>query len=341
MDTSVLLKSTIVFFGTPSFALPSLEALSAAGMPVTAVVTQPDSPAGRGRVRRISPVKQWATARGIPVFQPPGLRRPEDRVFLENLAPDLFVVVAYGKILPKEVLALPRYGALNVHASLLPRYRGPSPIPAAILAGDAETGVTIMLLDEEMDTGPILAKTRVTIGPDDTTVSLTRTLADMGACLLVPTLRQWVAGDIAPQPQDTSQASVCALLSKEDGRIAWSHPAEVIERMVRAYAPWPTAWTLWHPARAARPSLLTIHRATVWQPRSPAKRPGVPGLVWQTEDRQVLVCAGKLTTLALAEVQLQDHQRMDIQAFVRGHQEFLGTKLLSSMPKESPPKPTE
>lgn len=305
-----------------------------AGLHVVAVVTQPDALMGRGHVRRVSPVKQWATTRGIPVFQPEGLRHPADRAFLETLVPDLFVVVAYGNILPKDVLALPRYGALNVHASLLPRYRGPSPIPAAILAGETETGVTIMLLDEGMDTGPILAQASAPIQPDDTAVTLTRTLADTGARLLAQTLRKWVAGEISPRPQEQANASVCTLLSKELGRIVWSRPAAVIERMVRAYASWPTAWTLWQPARATGPWRLAIHRATVWNPHGPTAETGAPGLVRQMEDLQVVVCAGTGTALALQEVQLQDHQRLGIDAFVRGQREFIGTRLLSEAAEE-------
>jgi methionyl-tRNA formyltransferase len=242
----------ILFLGTPDFAVPSLAALheqgAAHGWQVVGVGTQPDRPAGRGKQLAIAPVKQYALAHGLPVLQPSSLRKDPAAVeALAALAPDLIVVAAYGLILPSSVLSLPTFGCINVHASLLPAYRGASPITAAILDGRDETGVTIMLMDEGMDTGPSLRQARESIRPDDTTASLSARLAALGASLLVETLRQWLAGALVPTPQSEleGEPSACRLIRKEAGRIDWSRPAVEIERMVRAYTPWPSAYTAW------------------------------------------------------------------------------------------------
>lgn len=245
-------NTRIIFLGTPDFAVPSLAALHATGpahgWEVVAVGTQPDRPAGRGQQMAVSPVKQYALTHGLPVIQPASLRKdPAAVASLAALAPDLLVVAAYGLILPPDVLALPTFGCINVHASLLPAYRGASPITAAILDGQAETGVTIMLMDAGMDTGPSLRQARAPILPDDTTGSLSARLAQAGADLLVETLPHWLAGTLVatPQAELPGEPSSCRLIRKEAGRIDWNRPAVEIERMVRAYTPWPSAYATW------------------------------------------------------------------------------------------------
>lgn len=229
--------------GSPEFAAPSLQALVNAGARIVGVYTQPDRPGGRGRLLRASPVKQLAEGVGLPVFQPARLRQPDAIGELASLAPDLIVIAAYGQILRPAVLALPRYGTLNVHASLLPNYRGASPVVAAILDGVEETGVTIMLVDEGMDTGPIVAQEAVAIGSFDTAGALGERLALLGAELLQQVLPRWVAGEIEPQAQDDAQASVTRLVKKDDGVLNWQMPAIDLWRRVRAFTPWPGATT--------------------------------------------------------------------------------------------------
>jgi methionyl-tRNA formyltransferase len=240
----------LVFMGTPAFAVPSLRTLlslrDVVGRParVVAVVTQPDRPAGRGGHIQASPVKGAALEAGVPVLQPGRLRRPEHVAELRAYSPDLIVVAAFAQILSPAVLDMPAYGCLNVHASLLPRWRGASPIAAAILAGDTTTGVTIMKMDAGLDTGPILAQRAETIQPDDTVATLTERLATLGASVLVDTLGPWVAGQIIPRPQDEAQATLTRPLQREDGLIDWgATAAATVARMVRAYDPWPGAYT--------------------------------------------------------------------------------------------------
>lgn len=242
----------IVFMGTPEFAVPALHALVEAGpeegWEVVAAVTQPDRRAGRGKKPASSPIKTYARSRDIPVLQPAKLRKRPDAVAeLAGLEADLFVVAAYGLILPPEVLDLPRYGCINVHASLLPAYRGASPINAAILDGLDETGVTLMLMDAGMDTGPALAQAVQPIRADDTAAVLSERLAEQGAQALVALLPAWLAGNVAPinQADLPGEPSACTLIKKQDGRIDWNRSAAYIERMTRAYAPWPGAFTAW------------------------------------------------------------------------------------------------
>jgi len=233
----------IVFLGTPAFAVPSLRRLVAEGFEIAAVYTRPDRPAGRGRHPAPPPVKTAALELGLEVRQPESLRDPAVLAELAALRPEAGVGAAYGQILRQEVLDIPARGVLNVHPSLLPRHRGASPIPAAILAGDAETGVTIILMDAGMDSGPVLAQRRVPIQDSDTTGILLSGLAEVAAGLLAETLPRWLRGEIQPQPQDDSQATKAPLLKKEQGAIDWSLPAVETWRRVRAYNPWPGAYT--------------------------------------------------------------------------------------------------
>ncbi|MDW8405393.1 methionyl-tRNA formyltransferase [Chloroflexus sp.] len=235
----------VLFLGSPSFAVHALEALVAAGHEIVGVVTQPDRPAGRDRRLTPPPVKVAALAHGLPVLQPETLRDPQVVATLTALQPEVGVVAAYGEILRRAVLAIPPLGYLNIHPSLLPLYRGPTPVAGAILAGETVTGVTIMLLDPGMDSGPILAQAVVDLPPTARAGPLTDQLFQIGAELLVQTLPRYARGEIEPRPQDHSQATVTKMLKKEDGRIDWSLPALVIERMTRAYDPWPGAYTFW------------------------------------------------------------------------------------------------
>ncbi len=301
--------------GTPAFAVPILEGLVTQGYNIVGVVTQPDKPTGRGQQVAISPVKSVALARGLPVLQPKSFRRPEAAEHLRALAPEVIVVAAYGQLLPPAVLAIPPLGCLNVHASLLPRYRGAAPISAAILAGDTVTGVTIMRLDAGMDTGDILAQAQLAILPDDTTASLSERLARLGATLLLATLPRWAAGEIVPQPQEHTQATYTHPVRKEDGQINWHRPALEIERQVRACFPWPSAHTTWQGRR------LKIWRATARTDRVP----GEPGdVVLRNNDLVVVTGEG---ILILHELQMEGRRPLPAADFARGQRGFVGTRL--------------
>lgn len=238
----------IVFMGSPEFALPSLRALACRGgacprpYEIVGVVTQPDRASGRGREIKMPPVKTIALELGIPVIQPEKLRQPEAMEQLREWNPDLIVVAAFGQILKPGVLDLPRFGCINVHASLLPRWRGAAPINAAILAGDEETGVTIMKMDVGLDTGAILTQRALRLTRDDTAGSVTGTLSALGADLLLATLPDYLAGNLTPQPQDEALATYAPMLKKEDGRLDFTRPAAELERRVRALQPWPGAY---------------------------------------------------------------------------------------------------
>jgi methionyl-tRNA formyltransferase len=305
----------VVFMGTPGFAVPSLVALWER-YPVVGVVTQPDRPAGRGRSVAPSPVKEAALARGIAVYQPRSLRTAEALEPLAQWQPEVIVVAAFGQILPPAVLALPAHGCLNLHASLLPRYRGAAPIPAAILAGDAVTGVTLMHMDEGMDTGPILAQAECPIGAEDTTGSLTARLAEVGARLLVEVLPGWLAGEVPARPQDGPMATYCKPLRKEDGRLDWAAPAAVLDRQVRGCHPWPGAYTTW------RGQVLKIMRA---RPRPEWAGGGPPGTVVLLPEGLGVVTGQGL--LELVEVQLAGKRPMPAGEFARG-QRGLGGEMV-------------
>jgi len=310
-------RPRVVFLGTPEFAVPSLEALAISRQyEIVSVVTQPDRPAGRGRRVRPSPVKVAAERLGLPVWTPRTLRSPEAVARLRDLAPDVGVVVAYGEILRPEVLAIPPRGFLNVHASLLPKYRGAAPVQAAILAGDRETGVTVMVMDEGMDTGPILAQRAVPIADDETGASLAEKLARVGAELLSETLPRWLAGEIEPRPQDDAGASVARRLRKADGLLEWTKPAEVLARQVRAYTPWPGTFTTWAGKR------LHVRRAhAVTRPLGGA-RPGEVRL-WP----EGLAVATGDGWLVLDEVQLEGRKAVAGMAFYHGHPQIVGARL--------------
>ena len=306
----------LVFMGTPAFAVPTLQRLiDSDDYDIVGVVTQPDAPSGRGRDLAMSPVKRLARAHGLNVLQPERVRRPESVAAVSSLQPDVQIVAAFGQILPRSVLDIPPLGTLNVHASLLPRWRGAAPISAAILAGDSETGVTIMRLDEGMDTGNILAAAPLPILANDTTGALTPRLAELGAELLVDTLPRWTRAEIQPRPQDDSQATLCKPIRKESGRMDWNQPADVLERAVRAYAPWPGTFTFWNG------TLLKIvsARALARQTSAP------PGAVLSTPDGPAVATASGL--LLLIVTQLEGRRALPSAEFMRGQRDFIGATL--------------
>jgi len=302
----------VVFMGTPEFAVPTLQALGGHHQ-VVGVVTQPDSRAGRGRKAVLSPVKQMALERELALFQPETLRDTEVVARLAEWRPELIVVAAFGQILPGPVLDLPPYGCLNVHASLLPRYRGAAPIAAAILNGDNATGVTIMRMDEGLDTGPILAQAAWPIAPEDTTGSLIGKLAELGARLLIETLDGWLGGAIQAHPQDDAQATYCRPLDKADGLVDWSRSAAHLDRQVRACDPWPGAYTTWQGQR------LKVLRA---RPLPGWRGEGPPGQVQEVGERIVVVTGQG--ALELLEVQLAGKKPMPAGQFTRGQRDLVG-----------------
>ena len=263
---------TVVFMGSPEFALPTLRVL-AASYPVAGVVTQPDRPKGRGQSLASPPIKELAQELGLPVIQPRRLREPDAMGQLQAWQPDLIVVAAFGQILKPEVLDLPRYGCVNVHASLLPRWRGAAPIQAAILQGDVQTGVTIMRMDPGVDTGPTLSQGAIPILIDDTAISLGERLAALGAELLIETLPSYLTGELVPRPQDESLAIYAPMLKKEDGLLDFTQSAANLARRVRAFNPWPGAFTLWHGQIL---KILRAHPITNHQSPIPNQIPGMP-----------------------------------------------------------------
>lgn len=305
----------VAFFGSPDFAVPTLTALIESPYRPCVVVTQPDRPAGRGRTPRPSPVKAAAQAAGIDVLQPARLRDPEATAALAAYEPDLQVIAAYGQILRPDVLALPRFGTLNVHASLLPRWRGASPVTAAILTGDAETGATIMLVDEGEDTGDILTARAEAIRPDDDAGSLGDRLAALGAALLLETIPAWLAGEIAPQPQDTSRATRAPRLRKAQGRIDWTRPAAEIARQVRAFSPWPGATTR-----------LRSDDVRIWRARAEgAGAAGSPGTVVAVGETIDVATGDGL--LRVERLQRAGKRAMDARAFANGEPDLAGQQL--------------
>jgi methionyl-tRNA formyltransferase len=302
----------LVFLGTPTFAVPTLERVVQAGHEVAAVVTQPDRPRGRGQQPAFPPVKETAVRLGLPVYQPERVRRPEAVEHLRALAPDAMVVVGYGQIIPQVVIDLAPLGIINVHASLLPKYRGAGPIQWAIANGETRTGVTTMRINAGLDTGDMLLKAETDIGGDETAVQLGSRLAEMGADLLVETLAGLAAGTIVPEPQDDSQASYAPLLKKEDGRIDWSQPAATIHNRARGFQPWPGAYTGFRGQ--------TLH---VWRSRGLGAGPGEARIKGQGPGgrivslRPLVVSCGE-GEVELVEVQMEGRKRMPAGDFVNG-----------------------
>jgi methionyl-tRNA formyltransferase len=311
--------------GSPEFAVPHLEHLILNQYQVVAVYTQPDRPAGRGRALVSPPAKRAAQALGLPVVQPANLKEAGVVEQLSQFHPDVIVVAAFGQILPRSVLDIPRFGCTNVHPSLLPRFRGASPVASAILAGDEFTGVSIMLMDEGLDTGPILARAQIPISAPDTTGSLTTKLSLLGARLLVEALSFWLRGELPPQPQNKAEATYCGSINKEEAEIDWHLPAIDIWRRVRAFYPWPGCYTRWQgkQLKIIEAVLLTGERAfTVGQvvalPSVPEGSKAAFGV--GTGDGVLGVCG----------VQLEGKRAISAAEFLRGQRQFIGAVLPSS-----------
>lgn len=296
----------IVYFGSPDFALPSLEGLLAAGHEVALVVSQPAKPAGRSAELSDPPLARRAKELGLPVFQPPTLKDDAAVARLADVRADLFVVVAYGKILAQRVLDLPRLGCVNVHGSVLPRWRGASPVQAALLAGDAESGVSIMRMEAGMDTGPVYAVARGPIGPEEDAGALSARLAREGAELLVATLPRIEAGAAAPEPQDDALATLCPKIRREDGQADFSRPAEELVNRLRAFTPWPGLFAF----RAGRRVKLLAARAVA------GRESASPGEVLSAGEEVVVACGAG--ALALARLQAEGRKPLDAGTFVRG-----------------------
>ena len=302
-----------VFLGTPAFAVPTLEALVSAGHEVIRVVTQPDRPRGRSQQLTASPVKEAALRFGLPVYQPERIRRPEAVQYLAGLTPDAMIVVGYGQIIPQSVIDIPPHGIINVHASLLPKYRGAGPIQWAIANGETRTGVTSMRIDAGLHTGDMLLKAETEIGPEETAVELGARLAARGAALLVETLEG--IASIMPREQDQAQATYAPLLKKEDGLIDWRRPAHAIHNRVRGFQPWPGAYTRFRGRQ--------LH---IWKSRVAAPSAGAPGQLL-LHPLRALCGEG---ALELIEVQLEGRKRIAAEAFVNGQRIAAGDILRES-----------
>jgi methionyl-tRNA formyltransferase len=299
----------LAFCGTPQFAVPTLEALIAAGHDIALVLSQPDRPVGRAAELHATPVKRVAQAHGIPVIQPEKLKNNEDlRAQLAALAPDAIIVVAYGRIIPQWMLDLPRFGCINGHGSLLPRWRGAAPIQWAIASGDTETGVTTMQLNAGLDTGPMLMKRAVAITPQTTSPDLFDSLSVIGAELMVSTLAAFEAGTVTPQPQDDSLATLAPILTRDDARIDFTRTAQQIDQRFRGFQPWPGAFT------TLRGKKLIVHAMHV------AEAVSASSGTLLLQDARMLVACGHGSAIVLDEVQAESKKRMAASEFLRGFQ---------------------
>ena len=309
MQLFTFLKMNLIFLGTPSFAVPTLERIVAAGHHVSAVFTQPDRPKGRGGQVAASPVKETALRLGLPVYQPERIRRPEPVEQLKQMNPDAMVVVGYGQIIPQSIIDIPRHGIINVHGSLLPKYRGAAPIQWAIANGETRTGVTTMRIDAGLDTGAMLLKWETEIGPEENALELGERMAFAGADLLVETLARIEAGSIQPELQDDSQATLAPILKKEHGVIDWNWPAKKIADRSRGFLPWPGAHSFF------RGQILHVWKARVAEePALPA-----PGTLLPQKRRLLVACGGH-SSIELLEIQIEGRKRMPAVAFLNGHQ---------------------
>ncbi|MDF1593968.1 MAG: methionyl-tRNA formyltransferase [Desulfobacterales bacterium] len=309
----------VIFMGTPEFAVSALKKLHGDGHEIVLAVTQPDRPRGRGRQVSASPVKKAAMGLNIPVSQPESIRTVEFLRFVQELQPDVLVVVAFGQILPKSLLSVPPVGSINIHASLLPKYRGPAPIQWAIINEEKQTGVTIMFMDEGLDTGDILLAQKTDISPDDTTASLYGRLAEMGAELISDTLGRLSAGHIKPVRQDHEQATYAPLLKKSDGLIDWTRPAYSLDAFIRGMSPWPGAFTFYDGRR------LKIFRAV--PARSDVRE--APGTVIPGFPDELRVMTGE-GALSILDIQGASGKRLPIRDFLQGNSIPPGTKLKAS-----------
>jgi methionyl-tRNA formyltransferase len=310
----------IVFFGTPEFAVPSLEGLIASAQTVVGVVTQPDRPRGRGQRVTDSPVKSVARRHGLPILQPTRLRDEETMAALSAWAPDLGVVAAYGKLIPGEMLQLPRHGMINVHASLLPKYRGAAPVHRAVINGDTATGVTIMRMVVALDAGAMMATVTRPIGPDETSDVVERDLARLGVEPLLQVIEQLASGTAREEVQDDSQSTYAARLTKEEGLIDWRLPAVAIHNRVRGLYPWPHAYT------HIKGTRVIVLRTRVGP--DPGSDPGTdPGTVVGISNDDIVVAAGQGTRLTVLELQPEGRRAMTVRDFLAGRPMPVGTRL--------------
>jgi methionyl-tRNA formyltransferase len=299
----------LVFCGTPAFAVPSLRALLADSyFQVAGVVTQPDRPRGRGKKTASSPVKDAALEAGVPVYQPEKIKSESSLDYFKRIAPGVVVIIAYGQIIPSTLIAIPRLGWINLHGSLLPKYRGAAPINWAIINGEKVTGLTTMQIDAGLDTGPTLLKYQTGIGPDETAPELYSELAEAGAPLIVETLKKLDRGEITPTPQDNSQATLAPPLKKEDGRIDWFLSAPKIYNRIRGLQPWPGAFSTFRDATCR-----------IWgKPLSPVAAGGTPGTILPTQEDGLLVICGGPTVLRVEQIQIEGRNRITDREFMNG-----------------------
>jgi len=307
-----------IFFGTPEFAAIVLEELINSGYVPEAVICNPDEPVGRKQILTPPPTKILAGKYGIHILQPETLANY--KLQITNYKPDLAIVAAYGKIIPKNILGIPHRGTINVHPSLLPKYRGASPIQYAILNGEKGTGVTIMKIDEEMDHGPIISNVKIQISNDDTYDSLSQKLAISGAELLIKTIPDYISGEIKPVEQDHSKATYTKIIKKEDGKIDWSKSAGEIERVTRAFYPWPTAWTIWRQETSDKGQVLKIFEADVSDGNGKKT-----GEVFLKNNKLAIKC-GK-DSLVIKKLQLEGGKVLTAKEFLNGHKDFVGSVL--------------
>jgi methionyl-tRNA formyltransferase len=304
----------ILFCGTPQFAVPALKLfLSQPDFEIIAVITQPDRPRGRGNEVSFSPVKEAAIAANIPVHQPEKIRAPEAQDLLQKLSPDCIAIIAYGQIIPARLLTIPRLGWINLHASLLPKYRGAAPINWAIVNGETKTGATTMRIDAGMDTGDILLQREFEIGPAETALELSRRLSETGAPLMAETLRGLAAGTVAPRPQDGSKATLAPILKKGDGRIAWTRTAQEIYNRMRGLAPWPGAYTSFR-GQTCHLSGEPVSNDAGASMGAAAAAPGI----MLVERNKVLVSCGDTTLLRLLTVKLEGRKEVSALEFANG-----------------------
>ncbi len=304
----------IIFMGTPEFGAIILEELAKSDYKPVLVVTEPDKPVGRKQTLTPPPVKIMADKNKIEILQPKKIKEIKEKI--ENINPDLIVIAAYGQMIPEEILNIPKYGPLNVHPSLLPKYRGPSPIQYAILNGDKETGVSVMKINEKMDEGEIVSSISYPVSDIETYETLYNKLAKIGAELLIKTIPQWIKGEIKPQPQDETKATYTKILTRENGKIDWQKPAEEIERQIRAYSPWPGSFTVFCG------KMLKILEADILI----CEEKKQAGEVFLTKEGELAVGTGQ-SCLIVRKLQLEGGKPLLSQDFLRGHQEIIGTIL--------------
>ena len=318
----------VIFLGTPEYSIPVLSSLFDAGHELLTVVSRPENFAGRGKITESPPTAKWARERGIPVLQPTSLRSPEVIAQFQALKPDVMVVAAYGLILPIEILSVPVKGCLNVHPSLLPKFRGSSPVVETLLHGEKVTGISIMLLDEGMDTGPIVVQEKCPVQDEDTSESLTTRMFERGAELLARTLPAWIAGEIEPIPQDDSLATYSRRMSKSDGNLDFTLPAKQLSDRIRALTPWPGTYTHWNGKLLKLLTAVALTGDSTDATDLSRSRPGkVVSLKQVGKPSLAIVTSDGL--LGIIELQLEGRKPNDSKTFLLGHADFLGTQLPS------------